>query len=339
MSAVPETPTKVGGLISGDVVAEAMQQLVTAGRLNAAQATAILDFATEARKRRLSMAQMAEVLEVSTTTVSRVLRGIYEGDWKGVTQRAKTAVQLWEARAPFAKPLFVETSLAAKVQAACDFALTRQVPVILTGLSQQGKTTALKRYAERSEATVRLVRVPAATSLKEFLAEMAEACAIPVTLQNEAKKRRICQVLNARTLLIIDELHELVISCTRSSALKICEVIREFYDRTGCGMVLCGTDTLRIDLLGGANAAWLDQLVQRSVQVALPRQLNARDIAAVAAAYGLMDPPNENAQSALRGMRMNILCLLLSSARDLANKHSKPLSWDLFCQTKHALLG
>jgi hypothetical protein len=38
-------------------------------------------------------------------------------------------------------------------------------------------------------------------------------------------------------------------------------------------------------------------------------------------------------------MRMNILCLLLSSARDLANKHSKPLSWDLFCQTKHALLG
>lgn len=328
-----------GSLVSSEPVSKAMAEAVAAERLTPTQAQAFVAFAVEARKRRLSMAQMAEQLEVSPTTVSRALRGIYEGDLAQLCDRAKVVVRLWQERAPFATKRFVETSIARKVKAACDFALTRQVPVILTGLSQQGKTTALKRYAEHSDATVRVVRIPAACSVSEFLEELCEVCGLPGKLRNLERKRRLMNLLNDRSLLIVDELHELVISCTRSSALKICEVLREIYDRSHCGMVLCGTDTLRMDLLGGANAAWLDQLVQRSVSVSLPRQLSEQDIVLTAAHYGMVGDLTNEARSALKGMRMNILCLLLASARDLAIKTEKPLTWALFCQTKQALLG
>ena len=336
MSNENETPKG----ITEESVNTAMVALIAQKRVSQAQADALIRFVTEARKRKLSLAQMAEQLDTSTTTVSRALRGIYEGDLGLICDKAKLAVRLWQERAGFGQRIYVPTAIAKKVESVCEFALTRQVPVILTGLSQQGKTTALKRFAEQSDAAVRFVRIPAACSLSEFLDELCEACGVASHhFNNGLRKHRVMTTLNDRSLLIVDELHELVISCTKASALKICEVLREIYDRTGCGMVLCGTDTLRIDLLEGAHAAWLDQLVQRSVSVSLPRQLTAQDIRAVAKAYGLADELDERAREAIKGMRMNILCLLLSSARDLALRTGKPLTWALFVSTKNALLG
>ena len=308
-------------------------------QVDAGQAEALGRFCIEAKHRQMSLRQMAETLDVSATTMSRVLNGKYEGDVAAVCDRAASVLRIWRDRGTFSRAVYVETSIAKKVKSACDFALTTQTPVILTGLSQMGKTTALQHYADTSDASVRLVRVSAATSLTEVIDGLCEAFGITIAVPNAAKKRNLFRTVNDRTLLMVDELHELVISTTKAQALRICEFFRELYDRTHCGLVLCGTDTLETDLLNGASRGWLDQIVQRSITVRLPRRITEADLKAVTAAYGLSGEPSEAARAALRGMRMNILCLLLASARDVAAKKGLELSWELWLATKQALLG
>ncbi len=318
-----------------DLAAEAYTQ---GNRLTQVQIEQLARFLAESRKRHLSTAQMAESLGVSTTTVSRVFRGIYEGDVAAIADKAALAVRLWTERSG-KRGGFIETSIARKVFTACDFALTRQTPIILTGLSQMGKTTAIHEYARRSDATVRILRIPASTSLIGVLAELADTLGIPSSLNILDRRRRILNTLNDRTLLIVDELHELVVSATRTQARRVCEVLRELYDRTGCGLVLCGTDTLETDLLYGPDAGLLDQIVQRSVVMRLPRRLPSEDIAKVTASYGLTTPPSDEAHKILRTIRMNQLCLITGMAAETAQKRTIPLTWELWLQTKLALLG
>ena len=223
---------------------------------------------------------------------------------------------------------------------ACDFALTRQTPAIVTGLSQMGKTYAFEEYARRSDALVRIVRIPASASLQIFLAALCETLGLPTSGScTYDRRRRILRALNDRTLLIVDELHELVVSSSRLQTRRICEVIRELYDRTRCGLVLCGTEVLSADLLRGPDAGLLDQISQRSVEIRLPRRLSADDIAAVAAAYGLPAVIPEEIRSSIRDLRMNRLCLISAMAAEAAAKRGVAPDWPLWLATKTALLG
>ena len=165
---------------------------------NPALPAPIARFLEEAARRGLSDTKAAAALGMSATTVSRVRRGIYEGDLGAVADKAALALRLWQERGD-GRRAFVETSIAAKVFTACDFALSRQTPVILTGESQIGKTTALEEYARRSDAPVRLVRMPAAANLPLFLEELAEA--LGVAAKPGERRRRILRALNDRTLL------------------------------------------------------------------------------------------------------------------------------------------
>lgn len=316
---------------------EASSQPLAAER--AAAGAVLTRFFAEVGARRMSDAQAAEALGMSATTVSRVRRGIYEGDLSAVAERAALALRLWAERAACQGVPFIQTTVAKKVFAACDFALTRQTPVILTGLSQMGKTTAIERYAAESDAVVRVVRMPAATSFQEFCDALADALMLPRQKNLTERRRKIMGSLNARTLLIIDELHELVVSATRRQTRRVVEYLRECYDRSRCGLLLCGTDAVETDLLSGPDAGLLDQIVQRAINVRLPRTIPLEDVQAVAASVGLPTAIPEAVRRELRTLRMNRLTLLCAMAAEAARRHNRPLDWELFLKTKVALLG
>ena len=99
---------------------------------NPALPAPIARFLEEAARRGLSDTKAASALGMSATTVSRVRRGIYEGDLAAVADKAALALRLWQARGD-GRRAFVATSIAAKAFTACYFAFTRQTPVILTG--------------------------------------------------------------------------------------------------------------------------------------------------------------------------------------------------------------
>lgn len=296
----------------------------------------IARFLDEAARRGLSDAQAAEALGMSATTVSRVRRGIYEGDLAAVAERAALALRLWAERGDRQRFL-VETSIATKIFTACDFALTRQTPVIITGESQIGKTTAFEEYARRSDAPVRYVRMPASANLPLFLEEMADA--LGVNARPGERRRRLQAALNDRTLLIIDEIHELALTASNDQAKRICELIREFFDRSHCGLVLCGTEATETELLHGANALALAQIVRRAINVRLGKRLPMGDALKVCAYHGLAAAPTEEAKAALRTLFLNHVNLISQMAAEAAAKRAVPLDWQLWLATKRALLG
>ena len=125
----------------------------------------------------------------------------------------------------------------------------------------------------------------------------------------------------------------------RAQTRRICEVLRELFDKTHCGLILCGTDVLTTDLFNGQDAGLLDQIVQRAIEVRLPRRLPLADVAKVAAAHGLPAELPETLKSAVRDLRMNRLVLISAMAAEAAAKRGVPPDWPLWLATKTALLG
>ena len=128
-----------------------------------------------------------------------------------------------------------------------------------------------------------------------------------------------------------------MVSATRTQTRRVVEIIREAYDRTRCGLVLCGTDVVEEGLLQGPDAGLLDQIVQRAIAVRLPRQIPEADILAVAAAAGL--PVQSVPPPILKELRMNRLALLCAMTAEAAERRGQAPDWELWLQTRRALLG
>ena len=331
----PAADTAGTGLVSlsADSVAADLDRLADDGVIAPGDKAVVMWFFGEVKDRGLSYADAGRAIGYDASTVSRILRGRYEGSWANVLKAIRRYKHLQDERARMVRPDFVETSIWQRVRDTCDLALVHEMPATIVGVSQIGKTHALLEYRRRSEYTVRYVRMPAAPGLRCAMEAVADACNVTTRCTSEQLRRRVADCLDPRTLLIVDEFHQLAISAGRESCIKIAEWIREIKDRSGCGLVLCGTKALRHDLIDGPLKGWLEQLRERAIRnLVLPDRLPVSDIELVGRTYGLPAPRGQ-VLDLLRTLRMNRLCKVLMLAAANARKRDVPLSWDLFVQT------
>lgn len=188
------------------------------------------------------------------------------------------------------RTVFVMTPTAKRIFTACDLARESQSPVFLVGPSHIGKTWALKEYtSENNHGHTVYVRLQAASGLHGMVKVIAKALGISDKANNADLVERVKRALKPNMLLVLDEVHELIYTYRRESFFACLEVLREFYDASGCGMVLCGTQLLfkRVS----DHTAELQQLLRRGVhKVVLPDSPQAADVAAIADANGLEMP-------------------------------------------------
>lgn len=316
--------------ISGDTVALNMDRLVEDGIITDADKHLVLWFFGEARDKSLGLADMGKLVGYSSTTISRLLAGRYEGNYTEVVAKIRNYKHLSDERRRMTNDEFIETSIWRDIRAVCDLALVHQMPAMITGVPQIGKTTALLEYRRRSEYTVRYVRMPAAPGFRGSIEAIADACNVTTRCTTEDLRRRLCKGLDSRTLLIVDELHQLAISAGRNAAMKIMEYIRELMDVSGCGLVVCGTRALDQDLINGQLKGWLEQFRERCIKrLDLPDRLPDADILLVAKSYAL-PAPDDTTMTLLRTLRMNRLCKILILAGNYASKRDETLAWTHF---------
>ncbi len=312
---------------SADTVAANMDRLIEDGIITAADKHLILWFFGHGRDKAMGLADMGKQIGYSSTTVSRLLAGRYEGNYSDVIAKVRSYKRLADERRRLAQAEFIETSIWHSIRAVCDLALVHQMPSMITGVSQIGKSTALEEYRRRSEYTVRYVRMPAAPGFRGAIEAVADACNVTTRCTTEQLRRRIAKSLDSKTLLIVDELHQLAISAGRNAAMKVMEYIRELMDVSGCGLVVCGTRALDQDLINGELKGWLEQFRERCIKrLELPDRMPDSDILLVAKTYGLPEP-DETTMSLVRTWRMNRLCKTIMLAGNLAAKRDQPLSW------------
>ncbi len=321
---------------SADQVRATCRVYVDAGRITDEGLESIIKLFTTGKQRGYSFDQTGALVEYSGATLSRLFAGKYEGALDKVVSQINTYLELEAERAKMKSDRFIENSIWTKVNALCNFAITRNAIVRLVGPSQIGKTYCLKEYMRRSNKQVCYVRVPAAPTLKLAVAAFAESVGVGSSLRVDEARQRVAKAVGRNTLLIIDELHELVMSGGKGTAMKVVEWIREIWDNSSCGMVLCGTRSLEDDLINDARMkGWLVQIDQRCQRVMnLPNRIPMEDIELAAKAYGIGGSP-ACVESILSSIRMNRLtsCLALTASWCAGNNKSKqkhPLNWESF---------
>lgn len=235
---------------------------------------------------------------IDDSTVFRLIRGKYtdgEGRRIPITEnmirRLESFKELEQERTQQKRTKFVLTPTAKRIFTACDLARESQTPVFLRGPSHVGKTWALEEYTrQNNHGHTVYVRLTASDGLGGMVRLIAKSLGISDKANTADLKERIKRALKPNMLLILDEVHELLYTYRKESFFACLEVIREFYDAAGCGMVLCSTDLLfkRVQ----DNRGELEQVLRRGVhKVVLPTAPLAADIATIAETiYGLKMP-------------------------------------------------
>jgi DNA transposition AAA+ family ATPase len=196
------------------------------------------------------------------------------------------------------KTEFVKTPTAARIWHGCNIARESRSPVFIWGVPQIGKTTALERYAQdNNHGRTVYVRMKAASGLGGMVRRIAEKVGVSPKSNTSNLVDYIKGALTQDMVLILDEVHLLAYTYRKASFFGCMEVIREIFDETHCGLVLCGTKLLQDEL----TARELEQLLKRGVhRIALPEAPTRSDVAAILEAAGL-DFPVKGVNVTVRG--------------------------------------
>ena len=193
----------------------------------------------------LSIAQASREIGdgVSAATLSRWLRGIYDGDVAAVaerieawllTRRAGDALSL--AKAGLDK--HAETDAATMIDDALSYAHWSKDIVLIHGPSGRGKTRAAERYRATHSGVFYMPATRAMTKMAGLLSCLGEAVGVyPVSVSALNWERAIiARLREGNSLVILDEAHHL-----RDGLLDELRCIR---DIAGCGLGLIGDNAV-----------------------------------------------------------------------------------------------
>lgn len=289
-----------------------------------------------ARERGWSLPKLQDATGISTSTLSRVLRGVYGGDVPGTIEKLRRAQANFVESV--ANPDFIETSLSRQMFALFDKTRALGNVSILWGRMGIGKSTIIREYQRMNNHGRTLsIRFPAGANFNTFLRVIAKGCGISLSGRKLFELRTaIVKILGAgKRLVIVDELHQAFLTCSPEMAVRCCEFLREIADESDCGMVLIGTEALEESILNGQYKEALAQLVDRgTVQVPLPAKPTRKDIADFVGHYGLALPGKEDTTGAKviiddiiihSGLRK--LTMHLRDGAAYANKRGDAYTW------------
>lgn len=324
--------------IPGDQVQQALDRLISEKEIDEAGRADIWWLFSYAMDNAWNLEDVGKAIDKDGTTAYRLFLGRYGARYDNLLEAVARFRKLAVARGQRKSLAFVETSTWSKIDKVCRHALVGQLPAFIFGSSQIGKTTCLMEYTRRNNhGQTRYIRMPAAPGFHDALGAVARACYVTSRLSSRDIRERVIGAVNDRMLLIIDEMHQPLISGRGQTGVQIIEWLRELYDRTNCGMVFCGTRVFRDELETGQFAKILDQFRRRGIiQLGLPDTPPASDVAKIAKAFGLSAPDGiagEIVSTMLKRSGLGQYVKFLQLASNLAANQKKTMSWDHFVQS------
>ena len=326
-----------GITIPGDTVLTALNRLVENEELDEDGKAAVWWFFGHVRDKGMSLGDAGKCIDKDGTTVHRLFTGRYGASYSNMVADIQRYRKLAEERAKRKDIGFIETTIWRKISVVCRGALFDSMPAYIYGASQIGKTACLEEYARRNNhGQTRYIRMPAAPTYRTTLLQLAEACFVSPREEFTIVKRRALNAIDDRTLLIFDEFHQVFIGASDLNARKIVEFVREVYDRTHCGIVICGTKVVQDEFERGKQRMVWDQFRRRGmVELTLPDTPPKADVVKIAAAFGLGDPDAstmEIVREMLERSGIGKYFKFLQYAHGLAVSKKETLTWAHFQQ-------
>ncbi|HEV2691423.1 MAG TPA: AAA family ATPase [Verrucomicrobiae bacterium] len=281
----------------------------------------------------LSLAEAGKLIGYSDAVAGLVMRGKYDGDLTNIVTKLEKFFELEERRSQGRRLEFIPTSLTREIWQVCDAAREFQKIAFIFGDQQIGKTEALKAYQiQHNHGSTIYVRNPAGGMELNFLMELARKLRISENLTVMKLRQRIISAFDDRMLLIVDEGHQSIPESGQTlNRIKTIEFIREIFDQTACGVVICATNVFRDAMEVGVVEKILRQTKRRRLCAKqLPNIPPQADLNTFAAAHGL--PPATGAAAALEKRMVEDEALgmwltLLRMGAKVATQRKQEMSW------------
>jgi DNA transposition AAA+ family ATPase len=235
-----------------------------------------------------SQAVVARQIGVSGSTLSQWLSASYAGNSDAVADK----VAAWDANRQAGAAInaastaaWVDTTANRQVEDALLFAQEAGAIAVVYGGAGLGKTTAVKRYAERNPNVWRVTATPATSGLMAMLEGVASALELrdiqnrPSAYASEIVRR----LTGTRGLLVVDEAQHV--------GTQALEELRSIHDAAGVGLVMVGNESVYARLTGGNRKATFAQLFSRvafKLRVGTPTRA---DTDAILTAWGVDGAP------------------------------------------------
>ena len=254
-------------------------------------------------QRNISIDEFAAATSYGVNTLYKIYTGKHfdprSGDKYDIPDKLFKAALKWREiqleRAKLGKLDFIITPSVKRVWAGCDLARESQTPVFIYGASHLGKTLALQEYAvTNNHGRSPMIRVPSASGLVGLVKEIAIAVGVSPNANTRDLTQRIIRAVDNTTLLILDEVHQLMFTYRKQTFFSCMEVIRMIYDATECGMVLCTTNVFGAKMETEKRNA-LEQVFRRGVhRVQLGDKVRVADLKPILADHGLGWPTKKD---------------------------------------------
>lgn len=320
--------------ITADTVKESLERLLAENIIDQEGFDSIFWYFNHCRLNDWSQERAtSEIKRTSWTTLYRVFQGTYEASYDSVIQAINRVKIITEQRSKLATIDYIETSTWSTVRDVLDNALIGQEISTINGNSQIGKTAAIEHYISvNPKRRIVYLRMPSAPNKSLFFDSLARACFMAGNTSANIQRAAIINHIDDRTLLVIDEAHQIFLSSERS-AVEILEFIRELFDLTKCGVVLCGTDVLKTELTLGKQSKVYKQLVMRGlIHAQLPAKTPLDDIKLAASKFDYPREVTTEARKIIAEINDNhglgVLLKVLKAGATKSKKSNLKPSWD-----------
>ena len=333
-------------------VRAAITQAVSRGQLSEEDGEEVFWLYSYAQEYHLKEADLAAKMGAyDKNTLYQVFRGSYgvgkdgrASSWHGVVKAIK-AFKVVELEEMKKKNIgVIDTEVKETVFSCCDAALSDGWPVFIYGNSQIGKTTALVEYKRlHNHGRTWYIRLDSGWTRTRFVRELAQMLGNGVKATKcWALEDAIFGSLTRYNLLIIDEFHLALETSSEASAKAIMEFIREVYDRTGCGIVMCATKVGLEAIERSENRMTFEQFTKRGVvKAVLPDLPPTRDLNKIAKTFGLPPPAGEVLKSVkelVKSRGLGVYIKFLQKTYAFTRQKKIPLTWEAFRGTAHTYL-
>lgn len=281
---------------------------------------------------RLNLEESGQAINYDGSTVYRVLRGTYEGNWKNISAAIRSYRRVVQDRASIQKNQFAENAVTRLIWSGLDYALVNNSITLVIGESRMGKTITAQAWKEKNNhGRAVYVIAPAYGGTKALLTSIAQAVGVNRNISIVAMHQAILRAFNKNRILIMDEAHRLLPSDRRVNPVNL-EIVRDIHDRTGAAVALLATQ--RFDAALRSSEYMFEQLLGRiGLPVRLPRKLTAADIEPILKQY-LPRPSGKVVEAALQMAnalgRLGLLVETLKVASRLAGKDKEKLHEEHF---------
>jgi len=313
-----------------------MKRLIAEGKIDDEGADAIYWLYQYAQEKGVGYDACGKMVGISGTTVYHLFHADYEASYDKMVQTVLKFKKIEDERSKAKSIGFVKTWTSEQVFTVCESALYDAMPAFIYGSSQTGKTTALMEFQRtHNHGTTKYIRMGVRWNKRRLVRELAQACkCFSEKANGEQLEERIFKSITDRMLLIIDEFHLAIETTTDLAAKEIVEFIREIYDRTGCGLVVCGTKVAETGLESGRNMLLFDQLRRRGlVKLVLPDVPKRSDVNRFAREFSLPAPSGElfdGIKAILKRFGLGMYVKYLRKADALARDRGEAMTWDHF---------